>query len=276
MTLSVRIVVKVGTSSLYDRQGQLDLPYLADLGRQLEALWDGGHEVILVTSGAIGLGSQAMGTRPRTLTQKQAMAAIGQARLIQSYQAVIPGRPVAQVLLTREDLESGTRRRERCRATLSQLLAWSVLPVVNENDTVADEEIRVGDNDTLAARVAVLMRAGLVVLLSDIDGYYTADPRRHPDAARHRTIMWVTPEMVAEAEGAGHWGTGGMVTKLLAARICQEAGIPLVLAHSRHPAVLEAVAGGDRSVGTWFLARPEPGVTGTPAAGPSEEVVPGA
>lgn len=272
MTFSVRIVVKVGTSSLYDRQNQLDLPYLADLGRQVETLWDRGHEVILVTSGAIGLGSQALGARPRTLTQKQAMAAVGQARLIQSYQAVLPKRPVAQVLLTREDLEPGTRRRERCRATLTQLLAWSVLPVVNENDTVADEEIRVGDNDTLAARVAVLMAADLVVLLSDIDGYYTADPRRHPDAARHRTVGWVTPEMVRAAEGAGHWGTGGMVTKLLAARICQEARIPLVLAHSRHPDVLVAVAAGDRDVGTWFLARSP----GTPAADASEEVIPGA
>lgn len=252
----MRLVIKVGTSSIYGPNSRLDLNYMADLAGQINSAMDHGHEIILVTSGAIGLGKGRLGKAPHSLTQKQALAAVGQALLIQSYQAVMGNKTVAQVLLTREDLEQ-THRRTRCAATLRQLLAWNVVPIINENDTVTDEEIRVGDNDTLAARVAVLMQAQLVVLLSDIDGFYTKNPQHDYRARRLSAVSWVTPDLLASAEGAGPRGTGGMVTKLIAADICQRAGIPLVIAHSRHPAVVMELAQFNKSIGTWFLAQAE-------------------
>ncbi|MBX5468140.1 MAG: glutamate 5-kinase [Firmicutes bacterium] len=251
----MRVVIKIGTSSLCDPDGQFRDDRVAGLARQLLVLHGLGVDLLVVTSGAVGAGIGRLGRRPETVVEKQALAAVGQALVMQAYQRWMPEAPLAQVLLTRQDLAS-ERRRAKARRTLEQLSAWRVIPVINENDTVADEEIRIGDNDTLAARVAVLMEADLLVLLSDVDGLYTADPRRVPGAQKIETVAWVTAEDVARYGGkGGALGTGGMYTKLMAAIIAQQAGVPMVLADSRETDVILDAVLGRRPVGTRFLAR---------------------
>lgn len=250
----MRIIVKIGTSSLCDSAGQFDRHRLQGLALQLASLVEEGLHLIVVSSGAIGAGIGRIGILPRQMKQKQALAAIGQALVMQAYQQCFAAIPLAQVLLTSHDL-SDPERRESSRQTLEQLLEWGVMPIVNENDTVADEEIRIGDNDTLAARVAVLTRADLLVLLSDIDGLYSANPRKNPKARKIAELDWVKAEHLEQfGFGAGQWGTGGMLTKLQAAMIAQESNIPMVLANSSTPEVLHRVLEGDREAGTWFMA----------------------
>lgn len=251
---SRRIVVKVGTSTVTHLGGHLHLPRIEALAQQLVGMHKEGRDLVLVTSGAVGagMGKLELAERPPDLAAKQALAAIGQGILMQRYEWTFAayGCVVAQVLLTREDLEDEGRR-ANAAATMDQLFGWRAIPIVNENDTVANEEIRVGDNDTLSARVAALTGADLLILLSDVEGFYPADPRTNPDLQPLDQVS-LSEDLEAYAGGAGTaGGTGGMVTKVQAARICGQAGIPMVLASGSRPGVLRDILNGE-SVGTLF------------------------
>ena len=222
-----RIVVKVGTSTLTHNSGALDLWSMEHLVRTLADLQGMGHEVILVSSGAIAVGTAKLGLseRPKELRMKQAAAAVGQCRMMHIYDKFFSeyNRSMAQILLTGDDVED-PERAEHLSNTFSALLEMGVIPVVNENDSVSSAEIEtgrhkvLGDNDTLSAIVAELCRADLLVLLSDIDGLYDADPKTHPEAKLLHQVTELTPEILEMAGGAGSWrGTGGMATKLSAA-----------------------------------------------------------
>jgi glutamate 5-kinase len=257
-----RIVIKVGTSTLTDAQGCVDRGYIADLAAQIAALTRQGREVLLVSSGAIRAGKEAL-ARTRHLTPKaaignalpfkQACAAIGQGVLMHSYQEAFEWRnvPCAQILLTRDDL--GDRKRFlNARNTLHTLLELGVVPIINENDTVAVEEIKFGDNDTLAALVATLIEADLLIILSDIDGLYDRLPTE-PDASLISTVTRIDSAIAAlGGEATSGMGTGGMRTQIEAARIALSAGIRTVIAHGRQEKVLADIIGGT-SVGTTFL-----------------------
>lgn len=252
---SRRIIIKVGTSTLTHPNGHLHLGRMEALVRQIADLRAEGREVVLVSSGAVGAGLGRLGLpeRPREVAAKQALAAVGQGVLMQRYEGLFAeyGIIVGQVLLTREDLEA-EHRRESAAAVFERLLAWNVVPIVNENDTVTSEEIRVGDNDTLSARVAVLIGADLLILLSDVDGLYPADPRKHPGLSPLETAC-LSDDLEALAGGAGTAnGTGGMITKVAAARIAAAAGIPMVLARGDRPGVLREILAGE-PVGTLFV-----------------------
>ncbi|AUW93611.1 glutamate 5-kinase [Sulfobacillus thermotolerans] len=254
----MRVVVKIGTSSICGDDGLLMEERVQDLAQQMAWACEHHHELIVVSSGAVGAGIGQTGRHPMDLVEKQALAAIGQAQLIQAYQRHLPGIAVAQILLTRADLEHGEGR-DNASNTLQRLLAWGALPIVNENDTVTHEEIRIGDNDTLAARVAQLVHAELLVLLSDVDGLYTADPRTSPHAQHISRVQWVTDEMLAQhAVSRGPWGTGGMQTKLQAAALAQESRIRTVLADSRTPDVLMHLLQGLPLRATYFLGQENP------------------
>lgn len=251
---SKRIVVKVGTSTLTHPNGHLHLGRMESLVRQLVDLQGEGREMLLVTSGAVGAGVGRLGLaeRPTDLAGKQALAAVGQGVLMQRYEGLFAeyGCTVGQILLTREDIDDPVRSASAA-ATMEQLFAWRVIPVVNENDTVTNEEIRVGDNDTLSARVAVLAGADLLILLSDVDGFYPADPRTNPGLRPLETVSLADDlERAAGGAGTSH-GTGGMVTKVQAARICGAANIPVVLAPGARAGVLRSVLDGE-AVGTLF------------------------
>jgi glutamate 5-kinase len=250
-----RIVVKVGTSTLTHPSGRLHLERLDKLARVLSDLKNGGREVILVTSAAVGAGTAALNfaAKPETVSGKQAAAAVGQCRLMHIYDKLFAeyGHTVAQILVTREDLKSPGRG-DTLLETLRQLLAWQAVPIVNENDSVSSEEISSGDNDTLSAHVAALVRADLLVLLTDIDGFYDADPRENPGAKRIRHVSDVTDKMKLASGGAGTArGTGGMITKLAAAGIALENGVTMAVAHGKDPAILYSVLRGE-DVGTVF------------------------
>jgi glutamate 5-kinase len=255
MSRGKRIVVKVGTSTLTGADGRVDRAWLADLARQTAALRAEGADVVVVSSGAIAAGIEALGleSRPADLTGLQAAAAVGQVRLIGTYAEVMAesGVPIAQVLLTRHDTGHRQAYVFACR-TLDRLLEMRVVPVVNENDTTAVEEIRFGDNDTLAAIVGVMVQADLVVLLTDIEGLYDHDPGTDDAAILLEHVDELTDDVLAAAGGSGsEHGTGGMATKLDAARILMKAGIPMVVCDGRRPDVmLDAFAG--QPVGTYF------------------------
>jgi glutamate 5-kinase len=252
-----RIVVKIGTSTLAHPSGLLNIRRVEELCKVLSDLKNAGHQVILVSSGAIGMGAGKLGLRerPRDVAGKQAAAAVGQCELMYTYDRLFLkySHVVAQLLLTADDFTHPDRRANLEQA-LFRLLEMDALPVVNENDTVATEEFGVGDNDTLSALVAEAARADLLVLLSDIDGLYTADPRGDAGAELIPVVRAVTPEIEALAGGNGTTlGTGGMVTKLRAARIAGAAGIDMVIANGARPEALYDIAEG-RDVGTRFLA----------------------
>lgn len=247
-----RIVVKVG-SALVVGEGQADHAWLAAFAADLARLRARGQEVLVVSSGAVALGRRRLGITRKKLTmpEKQACAAAGQSALMRAWEEALEphGLATAQVLLTRDDTEM-RRRWLNAHATLSTLLSLGVVPVVNENDTVVTEEIRYGDNDRLAARVAQMIKADALVLLSDIDGLYTADPRKDPSARHIERISTLTPEIEAMAGGANAnagVGTGGMATKLTAARIAQQAGCATVITLGRRPAPLAAIEDGERA-----------------------------
>lgn len=250
-----RVVVKVGSALLVDgTTGRLNRAWLETLVADVVRLRRQGKEVVLVSSGAIALGRRHLGL-PRgalRLEESQAAAAVGQIRLAHAYKELLEaqGLPVAQVLLTLEDSEQ-RRRYLNARATLTTLLAHGAVPVINENDTVATAEIRYGDNDRLAARVAQMVSADCVLLLSDIDGLYTADPHKDPAARFIPTVREITPDIEAMAGGsASEVGRGGMATKIMAARIAVAAGCHFCIAAGspRHP--VRRIAQGGR--GTWF------------------------
>lgn len=247
-----RLVVKIGSSLLFDaarRAAAAD--WLASLAADIADLRRQGRDVIVVSSGAVALGRGRLNLSTRRLQDKQAAAAVGQSLLMHAWEeALAPhGLMAGQVLLTRDDTER-RRRWLNGRATLEALLSLGVIPVVNENDTVATEEIRYGDNDRLAARAAQLGRADLLILLSDVDGLYTADPRRDPNARHLPLIERLTPDVLAMAAGANTQagvGTGGMATKLAAAQIAASAGCATVIASGLTDHPLKAVQQGARA-----------------------------
>ena len=254
----MRIVVKVGTSTLAHPTGRLNIRHVEHLVKAMSDLKNAGHELILVSSGAIGMGmgKLLLKSRPTDMPTKQAAAAVGQCELMYTYDKLFTeyGHTVAQILLTGDDLDHEDRRRN-FENTLYRLLELQALPVINENDTVATQEIAVGDNDTLAAIVAKCVHAELLVLLTDIDGLYTADPHKDPTATRIPVVEQLTPEIVALAGGKGSaLGTGGMSTKMHAAQIATEAGIDMVIAHGAKPELLYDIAEGN-PVGTRFIGR---------------------
>ena len=256
-----RIVIKIGSVLLVEQEtGTIHRTWLNALADDIAGLLRNGSEVILVSSGAIAVGRRHLGlTRGKLkLEESQAAAATGQIRLAHAYQETLARHDitVAQVLLTLDDTEE-RRRHLNARNTLSTLLRLGTVPVINENDTVATSEIRFGDNDRLAARVAAMMNADALVLLSDIDGLYSADPRIEPDAAFVPEVPAITPEIEAMAgrPRPGH-SSGGMVTKLAAARIAVAAGCRMVIADGRAPHPLAAIDAGARA--TWFLSQVEP------------------
>lgn len=263
MKKRIRLVVKVGTSTLTRENGSLNLRNVDHLARTLSDLHGEGHEVILVSSGAIGVGVGKLGLRrrPTELKQKQAVAAVGQCELLHIYDKFFGeyGPTVAQILLTDEDVDHPVRA-EHLKNTFSALLELGCIPIVNENDSVSSAEIEtgrckvLGDNDTLSAIVARLVEADLLVLLSDIDGLYDSDPRENPDAKLIRRVTAVTPELRASAGGAGtSRGTGGMQTKLNAAELCLNAGVEMVITNGKRPELLYDIVEG-REVGTRFAA----------------------
>jgi glutamate 5-kinase len=252
-----RLVVKIGSSLLADEEGRVREAWLDGLAADVAVAAARGQQVIVVTSGAIALGRRALGLerRPQRLEEKQAAAAVGQIVLAHAYQERLGARGLrtGQVLVTLEDTEA-RRRYLNARATLETLLRQGVVPVVNENDTVATAEIRFGDNDRLSARVAVMASAETLVLLSDVDGLYTADPRREPDARHLPVVEAITLEIDAMAGGVGSTvGTGGMATKLAAARIATAAGCSVVLARGAVERPLAALEAG--APATLFPAR---------------------
>lgn len=253
---SQRIVVKVGTSLLTTPQGTLNGEQLAFLVTDLAFLKETGRQVLLVSSGAIGAGVGKLGWqgRPRTLPEKQAAAAVGQGLLMQAYEQLFTaqGLVVAQILLTRGDF-ADRQRYLNARNTLLTLLRYGVVPVINENDTVAVEEIRFGDNDTLAALVATLVEADLVLLLTDTEGLYTGEPGKDPEAVLIPVVREIDPVLEQLAGEAGSpLSTGGMKTKLAAAKITMSSGIPLVVAGGRGENALRRLWEG-KGKGTLFL-----------------------
>ena len=255
-----RVVVKIGSALLVDRDTGLREAWLRGLAADVADLWARGVDVVLVSSGSIALGRRVLGlpAGPLPLEQSQAAAAVGQIRLARAYEdALNPhGIVTAQVLVTRED-STDRRRYLNTRATLGQLIALRAVPIVNENDTVATDEIRYGDNDRLAAQVAATIGADQLVLLSDVDGLYTANPGLDPTATRFDVVHRITPEIEAMAgEGISGLSRGGMITKLMAAKMATGAGCAMVIArgHADHP--LAALERGTPC--TWFLANGDP------------------
>ncbi len=252
-----RVVIKIGSALLVDAAGgRLNRSWLASLVEDLARLRKRGQEVILVSSGAIALGRRTLGlpTGELRLEESQAAAAVGQIRLAHAYKELLDerGMVVAQILLTLEDSED-RQRYLNARATLKTLLALNAIPVINENDTVATSEIRYGDNDRLAARVAQMVGADCLVLLSDVDGLYTADPNKDPAARLLPRIVRITPEIEALAgESSSGLGRGGMVTKLLAAKISVAAGCDMCIAAGHHMHPLRRIEKEGR--GSWFVA----------------------
>lgn len=258
----MRIVVKVGTSTLAHSTGRLNIRRVEQLCKVLSDLKNAGNQILLVSSGAIGMGVGKLGLpgRPEDMPGKQAAAAIGQCELMYTYDKLFAeyNHTVAQILLTADDIQD-PRRSSHVHDTLEKLLSWNVLPIINENDAVATDEIgiqtTIGENDSLSAIVAKLVGADLLVLLSDIDGLYTADPHRDPTATLIPEVREITPEILALAGGVGSsLGSGGMATKLRAAQIATEAGIDMIIANGENPEGLYAVGEG-KSIGTCFVGR---------------------
>ena len=252
----MRIVVKVGTSTLAHATGRLNIRHVEELVKVLSDLKNAGHEMILVSSGAIGMGVGKLNLpgKPSDIPTKQAAAAVGQCELMYTYDKLFSGynHTVAQILLTGEDVDH-EERRTNFENTMYRLLELGALPIINENDTVATAEIKVGDNDTLGAIVACTVKADLLVLLSDIDGLYTADPRKDPAAKLIPVVEAVTDEIEALGGGVGSGlGTGGMATKLRAAKLVTGAGCDMVIANGERPELLYDIVDG-RPVGTRFL-----------------------
>ena len=253
----MRTVIKIGTSTLTHKGGKVNLRRIETLCRIVSDMINEGNEIILVSSGAIGMGvgKLRLKERPSDITGKQACAAVGQCELMYTYDKLFSEyrQIVAQILLTFPDL-SCDNRREKFINTTEKLLSLGILPIINENDTVATEEIEFGDNDTLAAKIAVAVNADLLVLLSDINGLYTQDPRTNPDATLIAEVRELTPEIIGLAGKAGSsFGTGGMETKLRAASIATQAGCDMIISNGAIPELLYDIFDG-KAVGTKFYS----------------------
>jgi glutamate 5-kinase len=254
-----KIIVKVGTSSLTKGNGQIDEQRFVRLADILSQLRKSGRQIILVTSGAIAVGANKIGMteRPSKLAEKQALAAIGQAELMNIYEKAFTKfkQTVAQILLTKDGVLNPVRR-QNARNTLNTLLGMNIIPIINENDTVSTDEIEFGDNDTLSAHVAVLSEADLLIILSDIDGFYNGDPRKNENA---KIISKVTSiEDIEEFAGStgSNFARGGMITKIVAAKLCVTEGIDMVIARGEDPAILFEVLEG-KEIGTLFVGKTE-------------------
>ena len=251
----MRIVIKIGTSTLAHPTGHLNIRRVEQLCKIMSDIKNAGHELILVSSGAIGMGVGKLGLRerPKDIPSKQAAAAVGQCELMYTYDKLFSEyhHTVAQLLITGDDTTNDTRRFNFTN-TLNRLLELGALPIINENDTVATDEIVIGDNDTLAAIVARSVHADMLILLSDIDGLYTADPHTHPEAALLHHVARVD-DHIREIAGisSSTQGTGGMVTKLHAADICLGCGCKMVIANGNNPGNLYDILEG-KTVGTTF------------------------
>ena len=254
----MRIVIKIGTSTLAHPTGHLNIRLVEELCKTISDIKNAGHQVILVSSGAIGMGVGKLGLleRPKDIPTKQAAAAVGQCELMYTYDKLFGeyNHTVAQLLITGEDIRS-QQRHENFSNTLNRLLELGALPIINENDTVSTDEIVIGDNDTLAAYVAESVKAELLILLSDINGLYTADPHKDPNATLIPVIEELTEEVYALAGASStKQGTGGMVTKLRAAAISTKAGCDMVIANGKNPQGLYDILDG-KPVGTRFIRR---------------------
>lgn len=254
-----RIVLKLGTSTLTHKTGKLNIRRMTNLVRILSDLHNAGRELLIVSSGAVGMGVGKLNLpeRPKDTPSKQAAAAVGQCELMHIYDDMFAkyGVTVAQILLTKTTLTNG--RLPHVQNTIHRLLELGVIPIVNENDTVSiDElELEIGENDSLAAQLAVAVDADLLVILSDINGLYSADPRKHEDAEVIRVVDKIDERIVQMAGGAGtSFGTGGMTTKINAAKIATENGVDMVIMNGRDPEQLYGLFDGE-PVGTHFLAQ---------------------
>lgn len=253
----MRVVIKIGTSTLAHANGRLNIRRVEELCKVISDLKNSGYEIILVSSGAIGMGvgKLLLKEKPQDIPTKQAAAAVGQCELMYTYDRLFQKyhHSVAQILLTGSDFKHDDRY-HNFQNTLTRLLELEVLPIINENDTIATEEIKVGDNDTLSAMVAASVGADCLVLLSDIDGLYTADPHKCADAKLIHNVDELTPEIMALAGDAGSsLGTGGMKTKLHAAELCRDAGCEMVILNGAEPNLLYDLFEG-KEVGTRFFA----------------------
>ncbi|MCX8132048.1 MAG: glutamate 5-kinase [Clostridia bacterium] len=254
---SRRIVIKVGTSTLTYDTGKVNFTRIDRLARVLSDLSNQGKEVVLVTSGAIGVGVDKLKLKekPKLIPEKQAVAAVGQCELMHIYSKFFSdyGHIVGQILLTRDAVED-EHRRQNVINTFETLLQKEIIPIVNENDSVSVEEIKFGENDTLSAIVSKLIKADLLIILSDIDGLYESDPRNNPDAKMISVVESITPEIEKSAGGAGtKRGTGGMITKLFAAKIATAADVHMVIASGKNPDIVMDIING-KDIGTLFTS----------------------
>ncbi len=254
----MRVVIKIGTSTLAHKTGLLNILRVEELCKVMSDLKNAGHEVILVSSGAIGMGVGKLGlsSKPCDIPTKQAAAAVGQCELMYTYDRLFSeyNHTVAQILLTGDDIEHNDRNQNFIN-TLSRLLELSAIPIINENDSISTNEIEIGDNDTLGAIVATAVNADLLIILSDIDGLYTADPKNNTNARLLHKVEAITDDIEKMVGGAGSsLGTGGMITKLKAAKMVTEKGIDMVIANGENPLSLYDIIAG-KDVGTRFLGK---------------------
>ena len=253
-----RIVIKIGTSTLSYLNGRLNFQLVEKLAKVLSEIKQRGIQVVLVSSGSIGIGAGRLGltAKPGKLSIKQALAAIGQAELIKIYQKFFEenNQIVAQVLLTK-DIVTIPSRQKNAKNTLNKLLSMGIIPIINENDTIATNEIEFGDNDTLSAHVAELISADLLIMLSDINGLYSADPKTESSARIIHTVHEITPQIEKIATDSGtSFSTGGMSTKIAAVKISSKANIDTVITNGSDPAVVFKILDGEKT-GTHFLAK---------------------
>ncbi|MCQ2450824.1 MAG: glutamate 5-kinase [Clostridia bacterium] len=254
----MRIVIKVGTSTLTHKTGRLNVRRVEELCKVISDIKNAGHEIVFVSSGAIGMGvgKLALSSRPDDIPTKQAAAAVGQCELMYTYDKLFGeyNHTVAQILITNTDIEN-EERHKNFKNTVNRLIELGSIPIVNENDTVATDEIEIGDNDTLGAITAVSVDADLLILLSDIDGLYTADPRTDNNAKLIEKVNSVDDNLYNLAGGKGSkLGTGGMVTKLNAAKICLNSKCDMVIANGNNPSLLYDIVDG-KKIGTLFTVK---------------------
>ena len=254
----MRVVIKIGTSTLAHKTGLLNILRVEDLCKVMSDLKNAGHEVILVSSGAIGMGvgKLSLNEKPKDIPTKQAAAAVGQCELMYTYDRLFSkyNHTVAQILITGDDIEHADRK-QNFKNTMRRLLELSAIPIINENDSISTNEIEIGDNDTLGAIVATTVEADLLIILSDINGLYTGDPKKDPNAKLLHTVSEITPEIEKMVGGAGSaLGTGGMITKIKAAKIVTPEGIDMVIANGENPLSLYDIVAG-KDVGTRFLGK---------------------
>lgn len=253
----MRIVIKLGTSTLAHHTGRLNIRRVEELCKVISDLKNAGNEIIMVSSGAIGMGvgKLLLTERPTDIPTKQASAAVGQCELMYTYDKLFSeyNHTVAQILITGDDIEHSDRC-QNFKNTMNRLLELNAIPIINENDSIATHEIVIGDNDTLGAIVATTINADLLIILSDIDGLFTSDPRKDNNAVMLHRVEKITPEIEAMIGGAGSsLGTGGMATKIKAAKMVNESGVDMIIANGKDPDILYDIMEG-KDVGTRFVA----------------------